>query len=51
MAATPQRLTFKSALSTSQIDFLPIFETNLIPGQDLLPQQRKTNGFFNLSVF
>ncbi len=55
MALTPQRLTFKSALTTSQIDFLPIFETNLIQGQDLLPQPKKTNGFLNflfiLTVF
>jgi len=49
VALTPQCFSFKSASSTSQIDFLPIFEFVLIPGQDLLPQPRKTNGFFNLS--
>ena len=51
MALTPQRLTFKSALSTSQIDFLPIFETNLIQGQDLLRIWRKPMAFSIYNLF
>ena len=49
-AATPQRLTSKFALPSSQIDFLPIFKYFLIPGHDLLPQPKKTNGFLKFLI-
>ena len=55
MAATPQRLPSKSAMTASEIDFLPISKFFKIPGRDLLPQPIKTNGFlkvlFILTVF
>ena len=49
-AATPQRLTPKFALPPSQIDFLLIFKKKIIPGHDLLPQPKKTNGFLKFLI-
>ena len=49
-AATPQRLTSKFALPSSQIDFLLIFKKKIIPGHDLLPQPKKTNGFLKFLI-
>ena len=49
-AATPQRLTAKFACSLRKSIFLWFSKKKIIPGHDLLPQPKKTNGFLKFLI-